>query len=195
MATKPVKPKPPEGTLCAIKLPCCRCLDGTATEFTIDTGVAPWRVTPPGYGYQLAAAPIPLLPGAWTTLLAPAVWIGAPGAPETVGVYEFELQFYVPDCIIPAEIFVTGQAAADNMADIFIDANGLTPFVPTYTSATSFTGQVSGSGIHRLRFFVTNEGGPTGLVVRGTILVRCPRELEHGPKGPATATGGAIEQA
>lgn len=201
MAPKPGKPNPTEGVLCAIKLPCCRCLDGTATEIPIDTGVAPWRVTPPGSAYQLAAVPIPPVPGAWTTLLSPpAVWIGAPGAPETVGVYEFELQFYVPDCLIPAEILVNGQAAADNRADIWLDTTFTGITVPNYANAgiTSFVaGPVSGPGIHRLKFVVTNDGGPTGLVVKGFIVVRCPRELEHGPSstGTVTATGGGVDHA
>lgn len=201
MATKPGKPKQAEGVLCAIKLPCCRCLDGTATEIPIDTGVAQWRVTPPGSAYQLAAVPIPPVPGAWTILLGPpAVWIGAPGAPETVGDYEFELQFYVPDCLIPAEILVNGQAAADNRADIWLDTTFTGITVPSYDNLgiTSFVaGPVSGPGIHRLRFVVTNDGGPTGLVAKGFIVVHCPRELEHGSgsTGTVTATGGGVERA
>lgn len=200
MATKPGKPKPAEGVLCAIKLPCCRCLDGTATEIPIDTGVAPWRVTPPGSAYQLAAVPIPPVTGHWTALLGPpAVWIGAPGAPETVGDYEFELQFYVPDCLIPAGIKVTGQAAADNRADIWLDTNFTGINVPNYADQgiTSFTVPVTGPGIHRLRFVVTNDGGPTGLVVKGFIVVHCPRELEHGSSstGAVTATGGGVDHA
>jgi hypothetical protein len=198
MATK-LKPNAAEGVLCAIKLPCCRCLDGTETLIPIDTGVAAWRVTPPGSAYQLAAVPIPPVPGAWTTLLGPpAVWIGAPGAPETVGDYEFELQFYVPDCVIPAEIVVKGEAAADNWADIWLDTNSTGINVPTYDNSgiTSFVaGPVSGPGIHRLRFVLTNAGGPTGLVVKGTIVVRCPRQLEHGSGVTATGTGRPVDKA
>jgi hypothetical protein len=196
MATKP-KPVPKEGFLCIPKLPCCRCVDGTTTEINIDTGAASWRVTAPGGAYQQAAVPIPPHP-AWATLLGPAAWIGAPGAPETEGDYEFELQFYVPDCVIPAEILVTGQAAADNRADIFLDSSSSSlATVPSYDNSgiTSFVGSVSGAGIHRLRFVVTNDGGPTGLIVRAAIVVRCPRQLEHGPGGPATAPGGGPEKA
>lgn len=197
MATRPGKPKTPEGILCVVRLPCCRCLDGTATEIPIDTGTAAWRVTPPGALYQQAAVPIPPVQGAWADLLGPAVWIGAPGAPETEGDYEFELQFYVPDCVIPAQIYVSGRAAADNRADIFLDSNtSPAGHVLGYDNANiaAFTvGPVSGPGIHRLRFVVTNDGGPTGLIVHGAILVRCPRQLEHGPAGEATAAGGPID--
>ena len=198
MATKPGKPKPAEGVLCAVKLPCCRCLDGTATEISIDTGAAPWRVTPPGSSYQLAAVPIPPVAGAWTNLLGPAVWIGAPGAPETVGDYEFELQFYVPDCLIPAEIYIKGRAAADNRADVFLDANPPGGHIPGYDNlnVAAFTiGPVSGAGIHRLRFVVTNDGGPTGLIVQGVIVVQCPRVLEHGSTSQAVDMEGPVNPA
>src|SRR3954470_2282602 len=198
MATKPSKVPIKEPFLCVPQLPCCRCLDGTTTEIKIDTGFASWRVTSPLSPYQQPAVPIPTVPSVWANLLAPAGWVGAPGAPEAVGDYEFELQFYVPDCVIPADINVSGRAAADNHALIFLDAN-TTPVatVPNYSNGgiTAFVaGPVTGSGIHKLRIVVTNEGGPTGLIVNAGITVRCPRDLEHGPNpGPVLATETGIE--
>lgn len=178
--------------LCMPRLPCCRCLDGTATEIGINTGSAAWRVKSPLSQYQQPAVPIPIIPGSWASL-PPAVWIGAPGAPEAVGDYEFELQFYVPDCVIPAQIYATGQAAADNRAVIYMDSNtspsGSVPGFDT-NNITPFTaGPYVGAGIHRLRFVVTNDGGPTGLLVRGVIRIQCPREIEHGPR---SQTGTAV---
>jgi hypothetical protein len=191
MVTKPGKPNSAESVACAIKLPCCRCLDGSATEIKIDTGLAPWRVTTPQSQYQQIAVPVASIPGSWTTLLAPAVWIGPPGQPEDVGDYEYELQFYIPNCMIPSDIHVIGQAAADNRANVFLDGGPLLAVVPGFTSPTPFTaGPVTGTGIHKLRFVVTNDGGPTGLVVRAAIIVRCPEQLEHDPLGGTATTDG-----
>jgi hypothetical protein len=148
-------------------------------------------VTTPQSPFQQIAVPVATIPGAWTTLLAPAVWIGPPGQPEDVGVYEYQLQFYVPNCRIPSEIRVIGQAAADNSANIFLDNGPLQGVVPGFTSPAPFVaGPVTGTGIHKLRFVVTNEGGPTGLVVRAAIIVRCPEELEHDPFSGTPTTDG-----
>lgn len=196
MAMKAGKPNnaEAESVACAIKLPCCRCLDGSATEIKIDTGLVPWRVTTPQSSIQQIAVPVASIPGSWTTLLAPAVWIGPPGQPEDIGDYEYELQFYVPNCRIPSDINVIGRAAADNRANIFLDSTSASPpLVPGFTTGdvTAFTaGPVTGTGIHKLRFVVTNDGGPTGLVVRATIIVRCPEELEHDPSGGTPITDG-----
>lgn len=191
MAVKPDKPNSAESVACAIKLPCCRCLDGSSTQVNIDTGLAPWRVTTPQSQFQQIAVPVASIPGSWTTLLAPAVWIGPPGQPEDVGNYEYELQFYVPNCRIPSEIHVIGQAAADNRANVFLDNGPLLAVVPGFTSPAPFNGgPVTGTGIHKLRFVVTNDGGPTGLVVKAAIIVRCPEELEHDPSGGTPTTDG-----
>jgi hypothetical protein len=124
--------------------------------------------------------PVASVPGSWTTLLAPAVWIGHPGQPEDMGDYIYDLEFYVPNCMIPSQIHVIGRAAADNRASIFLDGVPVPPPVPGFTSPTPFTaGPVTGTGVHTLRFVVTNDGGPTGLVVRAAITVRCPEQLEH----------------
>jgi hypothetical protein len=193
MATKPGKPVPKEGLLCVVRVPCCRCVDGTSTEIRIDTGAVPWRVTTPLSSLQQAAVPVASIPGSWANQLAPAIWIGPPGQPEDVGVYEYELQFYVPDCVIPSQIYVSGKAAADNRATIYFDGNLTTnPVVQGFTNGhiTPFTvGPVTGTGVHKLRFAVTNDGGPTGLIVQAAITVRCPDKLEHGVGGAVPTDG------
>lgn len=170
----------------AIRVPCCRCLDGSTFSVTIDTRRAAWRVTQPN-----GSGPQPVVPAthpAWAAV-PPAGWVGPPGAPATVGDYEYELPFYVPPCVIDAPVQLSGRFGADNRARVFIDGNLVTQSQgpPNYGfqpgSITPFTTTVTTPGLHRLRVIVSNIGGPTGLILQGTLTRTCPRDLERRERG------------
>jgi hypothetical protein len=170
-------------------VPCCRCVDGSSQTLSINTGAAPWTMTPatPSGGWSgdplgraasaaVVAAPVTSHP-AWTTAAAPAQWVGVQaGVP---GTYVFELPFYVPNCVIRPDLTVSGVFSADNAGVITIDTPTpafTAPGPMAYQHITAFTFSVTTPGTHVIRVTVGNNEGPTGTVVRGTITVRCPRD-------------------
>lgn len=161
----------------AILVPCCKCADGSVLTVDISTGAAPWRVKPPA-GAPAAAVPVPSIPPSWTTALAPAVWIQHP-AGEADGTYEYELRYQVQKCTIKPDVTVSGDFSADNSATLTV--GGPTPVFtapgPTaYTSTFPFSAPLP-VGAGAIKVSVVNDELDTGLVLRGTITVRCPREL------------------
>lgn len=165
----------------AIRLRCCRCLDGQRQTVRIDTRAAPWRVQPPNmttFQPVVAAAN-----SAWTAL-APGGWVGPQGQ-AAVGNYTYELRIVVPRCTIPSRIEVAGRFAADNHATVFhvspssattqlaVSPAGDHGFLPA--SIRSFTAVLAVPGTHTLRVVVRNAGGPTGLIVEGAVTSICPR--------------------
>jgi hypothetical protein len=166
-------------------VPCCRCVDGSTQTISINTGTAPWSFAP--VGGVLAPAPIisPLI-GGWTTNLAPAKWIG-PGANAPAGDYTYSLTINVPRCIIPARITISGQMAADNSEMVSVDGGppiaqyaGIYGFVTA--NIVNFNAPPLTPGTHTLQVTVHNEGGPSGMVLNGTIRITCPKE----PAGPVS---------
>lgn len=170
----PVPVAPP-----VISLPCCRCIDGGVATISINTGAAPWGVNWPSvFGYP---AVVPAANAAWAPV-PPAQWVGPAGAPTAAGDYVYQLQFQVPQCVIPARITIAGRFAADNGATLFIDANQVrssagTPnygFLPG--SVTSFSAPVppTPTGLHSIRLVVSNTSNVTAAIVQGAISVTCP---------------------
>lgn len=174
----------------AIRIPCCRCLDGHTQTVTINTRAAPWRVDPPGVvPFQ------PVVPAnnvAWVPL-PPAGWVGPPGPPAFNSDYVYQLQIYVPRCIIPARVTFAGRFAADNRGRMYLDGNLIATSL-TFTVPTPFSSVPLGPGIHTLNVIVHNDYGPTGLIVQGAITIVCPRELEQGggPLPPAPDQPGDV---
>ncbi|HYE27071.1 MAG TPA: hypothetical protein VEA61_02400 [Allosphingosinicella sp.] len=127
------------------------------------------------------AAPIYHNPG-WTTGAAPAQWVGTKtGVP---GTYIFELRFRVPNCVIrPLGINVSGIFSADNGGVVTVDGPpvvGTAPPVWAFQNTFPFNKSVSTvPGLHTIRVTVNNQSGPVGAVVKGTIAIRCPRNLVH----------------
>lgn len=186
-AVRPV-PIPPT----AVRVPCCRCLDGTTRTIAINSGTSPWQVSNPGAPNVFAPA-VSATNVAWTQL-PPARWIGPVGGNSATGDYVYQLQIYVPRCVIPATVRIIGHFAADNRARLLHNGNQIaaslgTPdygFLPG--SVTPFTVNNLTAGLHTLQLVVTNSGGPTGAVIRANVTSTCPRDLEHG--GPRDLTEG-----
>jgi hypothetical protein len=171
----------------AIRIPCCRCLDGSKETIRIDTGAVPWQVSSPGSSAQQTA--VGASNAAWTNL-SPAKWVGPPGAPTAQGDYRYQVQIHLPRCIIPGQVTIKGRFAGDNSVKAFFDnaqiaASGGTAnygFLPG--SVTPFTATTNAPGLHTLTFVVTNSSGPTGLAVEASITRVCPKELEHSSAVP-----------
>jgi len=164
-----------------VRVPCCRCLDGSQQRVNLDTRTAPWRVSGPAVvGLPLAVAATNV---SWAPV-PPAGWVGPPGNPTAVGDYTYAIRVFVPRCVIPARVMLSGRFGADNSARVFLDGNQIatsqgTPnygFLPG--SITPFSAQV-GPGLHTIRVIVRNIGGPTGMILQGQLTFTCPRETEH----------------
>jgi hypothetical protein len=171
---------PGPGPSKTIKLPCCRCADERVFTVDISTGAAPWRVQPPG-GPSAGAVPVPVPEPVWTTALAPARWIHHPTTTHDPGTYVYELRFQAPNCVVASEISVRGDFSADNEAVLRIDTPTPSFTAPgpfAYTSTFPFLKTV-GIGMHSIKVTVVNREGPTGLLLKGAITIRCPRDLEH----------------
>lgn len=163
-------------------LPCCRCL-GDVVMLDLGTGKSSpidplWKVNG-GPAYTT-----PPYPG-WITTLAPANWIQPVASPTPSpqvpgGVYKYTVQFNVPTCTIPSEVRLEGKFAADNSAKVFLDGNPVTACtVPTCfkgpTAPVSFSVPSILPGPHTLTIDVTNNGGPSGLVVAAQLKGECKK--------------------
>ena len=192
----------------AIVVRCCRCLDGSGQEQRVDTGKAVWQVDLPGGGLSFQPVTPLVKHVAWATL-PPATWVGPAGGSTggAVGDYTYELKIYIPRCIIPSKVQITGRFAADNSAKVFADQTTVGSFtqVGGYTgpanlnfqqaNVTGFTASFSTPGVHTLRFVVNNIGGPTGLLVNGIMTSRCPDRLEYpGRADPVDASALQVEE-
>jgi hypothetical protein len=184
----------PSGFLCVTRLPCCSCTRNDSPRIAIHTGSVPWRVTTPSSPYPVAATPVSPLPSTlpgWASE-PPAIWVGPPGAGinSPAGNYTYELEFYVPNCVIPSTITLSGEMAADNSARVYLDSNPAViharPQPAYYVPGTLFsTAPITGAGVHKLRVVVNNLGGYTGLLFRGFITVACPPITETGEAAPS----------
>lgn len=182
----PVLPVPPT----AIRIPCCRCLDGHTQAVTINTRAAPWRVDPPGV---IPFQPVvPANNAAWVPL-PPAGWVGPPGAPAFNSDYVYQLQIYVRRCIIPSRVSLAGRFAADNRGRMILDGNQIAVSSTFTALGVAPFSALLGPGLHTLNVIVHNDGGPTGLIVQGAITIICPRELEQGGGPPLPGPGEPVD--
>ena len=171
-ASAQVKPCP-----CVINSICCQCADGSTKQVNLNTGFAPWRVTGPSGGASQLV--IGASNSAWTASLPPAQWVGPPGAPETPGNYTYTLEYFIPQCVIPANVFITLQFSADDSATLAgtgFTASGFNTNGPTFILPAAF----NTPGLHTLTIVVNNVVGPTGLLVRATLNTRCPLQQPTG---------------
>lgn len=171
---------------CMINSICCQCADGSTKQVDLSTGQAPWRVTLPGgtssslvVGNQISN---------WTAALPPAQWVTPPGAPQTLGNYTYTLQYNIPNCVIPANVAITVQFAADDSATIpgtTFTASGFNAgTIPTFTLPPTFTTP----GPHTLTVIVNNSFTYTGLLLKATLTTRCPLQTQPGQ----AATGSEV---
>jgi hypothetical protein len=167
-----------------IRLPCCRCIDGSSQVVNISTGTVAWRVSAPN-GADAQAVAVPNRPASWTTALAPAQWAAHP-AGSALGNHVFLLRFYVPRCVIPPRVQLAGRSAADNRQIVFLDNVPLASFQNasglgfTTANIVSFAAPLPpiGSGTHVIRVLVNNISGPSGLLFSATLTVICPTNPE-----------------
>jgi hypothetical protein len=175
-----VRPPPPPRS---IQLPCCRCVDGKKTSINVSTGAVPWNVAF-GTGTPQSAGLVSNV--SWTPV-PPGKWIG-PGS-EVPGNYTYQMPFQVPNCVIPMQVTISGQFAADNTASLYVDTNFVkslqgTPnygFLPGSVTPFNWSGTLA-PGTHNIKVVVTNSDGPTGLVVAATLTIICPHE--NGTENP-----------
>ncbi|MET1110560.1 MAG: hypothetical protein ABWX67_03440 [Allosphingosinicella sp.] len=170
-------PRPAAG----VRLPCCRCLDGTSTSADVSTGTAAWSVA---FGSGAAQPVVPASNVSWTPV-PPGKWVG-PAGNSAIGDYSYTMPFQVPKCVIPMQVTISGKFAADNVGKLYIDGNFVKAsqgtanygFLPGSVTPFSWTGVLT-PGAHAIKMVVTNTSGPTGVVVAATITVTCPREIEQ----------------
>lgn len=160
-----------------LTLPCCRCLDGSVQTVNISTGSVGWTVKPPVGSVQTAIASSNV---AWTNALAPAIWLGTQNGQP--GNYEFDLRFSVPNCTIRPTVTLSGAISADNGGTVSLIPASMTPVSGPYpfgflTTTTFASGNLVPGTIYTLRVTVNNQSGPVGMVLKGTIIVRCPKDV------------------
>lgn len=107
------------------------------------------------------------------------------------------MTIYVPDCVIPLNVRLVGQAAGDDEVKVYRGSSliGQTPLVADPTAPggvpaaqggwgfraariPTFT-DILGPGLHTIRFEVGNSPySPHGLLVRGELRTTCHKQLE-----------------
>jgi hypothetical protein len=186
-----------------VRVPCCRCVDGSILRVNLNTRTAPWRVRAPGS--PIFVPVVPATNVAWTNGAAPAGWVSHPngGLP---GVYIYELRIQVPRCMIRSQISLAGVFSADNGVTLSLVRPagapitlGVRPPPIAFQGVSNFpvpplaANAMATPGTYILRATVINLGGPSGFVLRGQLVVRCPRDpaIGHGPAADAEADAEA----
>lgn len=180
-AAAPGQPAPVPAPLKPVKVPCCKCIGGPAQTVSINTGSAPWFVTPPS-GPTTLAVQVPTPPTSWTTALLPARWVHHPTAGQATGWYVYQLRIDVPKCVIPMTVRISGRLASDNQGQLTLGSSSppLNIPSPSFTSPTPVWSSTLGPGTHILTVRVRNNELQTGLVLNGTVVTRCSTALEQG---------------
>ena len=153
-----------------------RCKD---LKMDISTGVAQWRLAPPlppGSTPPMVVGPAPIsMPpcSAWVPATGSAKWVGTSGSNSGAkGDYTYELSFCLCWTFQNAQINLT--LWADNQAKLLFNNS---PTTPPATGSDAFTGSglavniTSGFivGMNKLTVVVTNNGGPTGMLLSGAL--------------------------
>jgi hypothetical protein len=186
-----------------IQVPCCQCIAGKGTVIPFITGpgggAVPWQVSGPGVSNPVAQTITSGAHANWNANLAPASWVqpdGSNGATlHPAGTFSYRISINVPNCVIPMNVLLVGQAAGDDEVWVYRAGNliGQTPHVadPSLGVAAASGGygfraarivsfsDILAPGIHTLRFDVSNgPNSPHGLLVRGEIRTTCHKVLE-----------------
>ena len=152
-----------------------RCRD---LKMGINTGVAQWQIIAPvPVDSLLVVGPAPdatrPLPRKWAPATGGATWVGSSvGEGAVPGLYFYELSFCLCWTFQNAQIHL--RLWADNQADLFL--NGGSPIASTVAD-TAFQGPGLAVGIttgfnigmNKLTVAVTNNEGPTGMLLNGTL--------------------------
>lgn len=172
-------PRPGHG----LRVPCCTCVDGSIKTLTLSTGAVPWSISGPGASGNAVGLSHP----AWNAVSG-ASWVGPTGGATTAqpGTYTYAVRFEVPRCAIGGRVVIKGQAGGDNRVTVGLDTPGNLGSTPGSTqfgfqsaNFVTFNGAVS-PGTHTLIVTVTNQSGPSGMALRGTVEMQCPKGAELG---------------
>jgi hypothetical protein len=150
-----------------------RCKD---LRMDISTGVAQWWLTAvPGPPFVVGPAPIATPPcSAWVPATGSAKWVGTSGSNSGAkGDYTYELSFCLCWTFQNAQINL--KLWSDNHAKLFFNGSPTTP--PATVNNPPFTGSglavniTSGFivGMNKLTVVVTNNEGPTGMLLSGAL--------------------------
>jgi hypothetical protein len=121
---------------------------------------------------------------AWISTLTPAKWIQPVASPTPspnvpAGIYRYIVKFNISPC--PAgKVQLDVKFAADNSAKVLLDGAQITttpclntcfkaPQAPVSLSVPSLS-----PGAHTLEIDVTNNGGPSALIVNAKLKRSCP---------------------
>jgi hypothetical protein len=165
-------------TCSAAPLACCRCL---GEAFSIDLSTGPASTIDPRWEVNGGPAYVTFPYAGWTNAMPPARWIQPVASPSPVtvaaGLFNYTLPFTVPECLIPMNIRLEGQFAADNSAKVLLDGSqiGSCAGPNCFSAATAFSASVA-PGNHTLEFQVTNLENWSGLIVNAQLKTQCAKD-------------------
>lgn len=128
-------------------------------------GAAPWNN--PGNFANVS----PLIPG-WSTS-GTVKWVGQNTSGSQSGAAQYPADITFCLCEGAKAMADVKDYIADNSASIGFDSGTFLAAAPhpAFSGGTSGSGSVSGTGTHKLRNTVTNNGGPTGWTMNGTLAI------------------------
>ena len=146
-----------------------RCQDLT---LDISTGVGEWQLTAVPTGSSLTIDNVPTR-GRWARPTGSALWVGSSNLTEYVGEYTYELSFFL--CWTFENALMTFELWADDSAELFLNGSptdppttvGSPPYKGTGLAVEITTGFLV--GMNKLTVVATNNGGPTGILLKGTL--------------------------
>jgi len=160
----------------SINLPCCVCANGKSTVVDLATGTAPWTSA------QGSVVPTPTVVPGWKTPTGTGKWVYT--GSNAPGTYTYSLKINVPtNCKLPPVVSYEGIAYGDNNIVVRMDDQvlGTTPVSSggqaNYGFRAPYGVNFSANlipGSHTLSITVRNDEGPTGLLVDGKLIAKCP---------------------
>ena len=191
----------------AVRVPCCQCIGGKGQLIRIRSGSGPGsvplQVSGPGVINAVAQTITSNVNSYWNANLSPAQWVqpdnnnGATN--HQAGTFNYTVQIYVPHCVIPMDVRITGRAAGDDQVTVYRGSSmiGQTPLVadPSVNALATqggwgfraariltLTDTLPGPGLHTLSFEVVNGSrSPHGLMFAADIRTTCSKNLEYPP--------------
>jgi|GEM_PF-1005588 len=162
-------------------LRCCECLGKTNTLDLSTVSSNHWTVKNPA-NVTSAVTYVSPKHSAWTLPTGAAQWVSTTAngyTSQPAGVYEYRLQFRVPECVIGQTVTLSGNVGGDDDIAVYLDnttnvlstCSGGGCFGPNTPPALYAV--VAPPGVHTLIVRVTNGGGPTGMFVNARLTGQC----------------------